>query len=253
MNRPAKAFLQKSPPKVKKRKKREYGRIRPYSLFAFVSSFVTIKRHNLRLSSMRFFLFLFLVLCASSIRADDWASQLATPPVQNTALRLSRRAMTTFLQSGATISVPAELPPALKRRGAVFVTVEKRGQTTPRGCRGTLQPVSRSLAEEIIRNSVAACSRDRRVVPLRLNELPRCLISLTVVLSARPISSIASHDAARNGLVARRGSKIGIVLPFEGRDAATQLNWARRKAKLKEDDSAQLCELVAVRFRESAE
>ena len=200
---------------------------------------------------MRFLLF-FLALFALPCRADDWDAQLATPPVQNAALALSRRAMTTFLKSGATISVPDALPPALKRRGAVFVTVEKRGEVTPRGCRGTLQPISRSLAEEIVRNSIAACSRDRRVVPLRLTELPHCLISLTVVLSARPISSLAQHDAARNGLVARRGSKIGIVLPFEGRDAATQLNWARRKAGLKENDSAQLYELVAVRFREKS-
>lgn len=199
---------------------------------------------------MRFFLFFFLALSALPCRADDWAAQLATPSVQNVALRLSRRAMQTFLKSGATISVPAALPPALKRRGAVFVTVEKRGETMPRGCRGTLQPVSRSLAEEIVRNSIAACSRDRRVAPLRLAELPRCLISLTVVLSARPISSIAQHDAQHNGLVARRGSKIGIVLPYEGRDAATQLQWARRKAGLKENASAQLYELVAVRFRE---
>ncbi len=202
---------------------------------------------------MRFQILLcFVAFAALPLCADDWAAQLETAPVQNAALSLARRAMQTFLTNGQILLVPANLPPALKRRGAVFVTVEKRGQIAPRGCRGTLQPVSRTLGEEIIRNTVAACSRDRRVKPLRLNELPQCLISLTVVLRVQPIASLAAHDAQKNGLIARSGSKIGIVLPFEGRDAAIHEKWAKRKAGLSENAPAQLLELVAVRFRESA-
>lgn len=184
-------------------------------------------------------------------RADDFATQLQTPTVQNAALGLSRRAMQTFLLNGQTISAPADLPPALKRRAAVFVTVEKRGQITPRGCRGTLQPISRTLGEEIIRNSVAACSRDKRVAPLQSVELPGCLISLTVVLRVQPIASIAAHDAQNNGLIARSGARIGIVLPFEGHDAGLQEKWAKRKAGLSDTSSAQLLELFAVRFRDA--
>jgi AMMECR1 domain-containing protein len=198
--------------------------------------------------------FLFFLLLASVFpaRADDWAAQLQTPPVQKAALGLARRAMQTFLSSGQTIPVPHDVPPALKRRGAVFVTVEKRGQITPRGCRGTLQPISRTLGEEIVRNAIAACSRDRRVAPLRANELPQCLISLTVVLRVQPLASLAGHDAENNGLIARSGSRIGIVLPYEGRDAVTQEKWAKQKAGLSAGASAQLLELVAVRFREAA-
>jgi AMMECR1 domain-containing protein len=208
---------------------------------------------SVTLSFMHFwFLLWFLMLSLAPLRADDFAAQLQTPKVQNAALQLSRRAMQTFLQSGKTIAAPADLPPALKRRAGVFVTVEKRGQITPRGCRGTLQPISGTLGEEIIRNSIAACSRDSRVAPLKLGELPRCLISLSVVLRVTPIASIAAHDVENNGLIARSGSKIGIVLPYEGRDSQTQEKWAKRKAGLAENASAQLLELVAVRFRESA-
>lgn len=195
-------------------------------------------------------LFCLLALGAAPGRADDWAAQLEAPPVQRAALQLARRAMQTFLQSGRTIVAPADLPPALKRRGAVFVTVEKRGQIRPRGCRGTLQPSTRSLGDEIIRNAVAACSRDSRVPPLRLAELPRCLISLTVVLRVQPIASLDTHDPQNNGLIARSGSRIGIVLPYEGHDSPTQARWAKRKAGLSESAPAQLLELVAVRFRE---
>lgn len=184
-------------------------------------------------------------------RADDFAAQLQAPTVQKSALQLARRALETFLQNGKTIAAPADLPPALKRRAGVFVTVEKKGQITPRGCRGTLQPISGTLAEEIIRNSIAAASRDKRVTPLQFKELPDCLISLTIVLSATPIPSIEQHDAQNNGLIAKSGDKIGIVLPFEGRDAKIQEKWAKRKAGLDENARAQLLELRAVRFRET--
>ena len=201
---------------------------------------------------MRFWIWFFLAGIAGPLRADDWAAQLESAPVQKAALGLARCAMRVFLEGGQVVKAPADLPPALRRRGAVFVTVEKRGQIAPRGCRGTLQPVSRTLGEEIIRNAVAACSRDRRVPPLRAAELPLCLISLTVVLRVLPIASLAAHDAQNNGLIARSGSKIGIVLPFEGHDAAMQEKWAKRKAGLSENAPAQLLELVAVRFRETA-
>jgi AMMECR1 domain-containing protein len=166
-------------------------------------------------------------------------------------LSLARRALTQYLQKGTTLRAPANLPPVLRRRAAVFVTVENRWKIAPRGCRGTLQPSTPTLADEIIRNSIAACSRDRRVPPLRLAELPQSLISLTVVLRVGPLQSIIEHDADNNGLIAQSGGHIGIVLPYEGRDAALQLKWAKRKAGLPDSAPVQLSELIAVRFREN--
>ena len=199
---------------------------------------------------MRILLF-FFALPLLHARADDWTRELSAPPVQKVALSLARTAMRTFLRHGATVPVPSNLPAALMKRGAVFVTVEKQGQIQPRGCRGTLRPSTRNLAEEIVRNAIAACSRDRRVAPLRLSELPLCRISLTVVLKVQPIASLRAHDAERNGLVVRDGSHIGIVLPFEGRDSGVQLKWAKQKAGLNEHAQVQLYELFAVRFRET--
>jgi len=194
---------------------------------------------------------LLLLLSGAPVRAEEWAHQLRVPAMQQTMLDLARRAMTQYLQRGTTLRTPTNLPPALRRRAAVLVTVEKRGQITPRGCRGTLQPSTASLADEIIRNSIAACARDRRVLPLRLTELPQCLISLTVVLRVEPLQSITGHDADNNGLIAQNGTRIGIVLPYEGRDAALQLKWAKRKAGLPDNAFVQLSELIAVRFRDS--
>lgn len=181
---------------------------------------------------------------------DNWTQQLRSPQVQRAALALSRRAVAQFLQNGTTLRVPQNIPAALKQRAGVFVTIEKLGQITPRGCRGTLQPITNTLAQEIVRNSVAACIRDATQPPLRRDELGQCRISLSIVIRVQPISSLAQHDANHNGLIAQNGSRIGVVLPFEGHDAQTQLEWARRKAAIKTNETAQLSEMFAVRFRE---
>ena len=97
---------------------------------------------------------------------------------------------------------------------------------------------------------VPAATRDAREKPLQKDELAGCKISLTIILSVKPIQSLAQHDARRCGLIAQRGNKIGLVLPYEGKDARTQWKWARAKAGLKDDERAQMLEVEAVRFRE---
>lgn len=190
--------------------------------------------------------FVAVVTSCSIARAQDYES----PSLQRSALRLARAAITRYLANRSILPVPADTPAALRRRSGVFVTIEKQGRIAPRGCRGTLQPRHASLAAEIIHNAIAACSRDAHQPPLKLNELPQCLISLTIIQHVRPIDSISQHDAAHNGLIAEQGSHIGIVLPYEGHDAITQLKWARRKAGLDDSASVTLKELIGIRFRE---
>ena len=181
----------------------------------------------------------------------NFKSALEAAPVQRFALQLARDAATHFLKTGQVLALPKNLPAPLKKRAGVIVTYEKRGQIAPRGCRGTLQPQRENLASEIVFNAIAAATRDTRVKPLQSNELEKCRISLTVITQMRPLRSLAEHDAANCGIIAQRGEKIGLVLPYEGRDAATQWRWAKQKAGLRETDSAQMMEVVAARFRES--
>lgn len=197
---------------------------------------------------------LFFLVTSTRLQAQEsdvaWLTSLQTPRVQRAALDLSRRAATQFLTRGIKISPPSQLPNALQRRAGVFVTIEKRGQIAPRGCRGTLQPITDTLAQEIIRNTIAACTRDAAQAPLKRHELAQCLISLTIVTRLQPITSLSQHDPKQNGLVAQNGSRVGVILPYEGNNSATQLQWAKRKAGLKPNASVQLFELFAARFRE---
>lgn len=187
---------------------------------------------------------------AQNVGDANFKSALEAPRVQRYALQLAREAATHFLKTGAVLPTPRDVPAPLKKRAGVIVTYEKRGQVTPRGCRGTLQAARENLAAEIIFNAIAAATRDTRGKPLRLNELPQCRISLTIIFQMRPLRDLSQHDAANCGIIAQRGEKIGLVLPYEGRDAATQWRWAKQKAGLRETDSAQMLEVFAVRFRE---
>jgi len=194
-----------------------------------------------------------LLLCGVTGAAEknDDAAQWRSTKVQKAALQLARQSVSYFLKTGKTLAIPGKLPAPLLKRGAVFITIEKRGRIAPRGCRGTLQATYKNVADEIIHNAVAAASRDISEPPLRRDELGQCLISITVIQRIFAIQSIAQHDAENNGLIAQSGARIGIVLPFEGHDARTQLIWAKRKAGLKDDAAVQLKEMFAVRFRES--
>lgn len=197
-----------------------------------------------------------LVASGGVAQAQDGGSleirhALNDPGVQETALAIARRSLAGWLRDGRIPPLPSKLPPVLRRRLGVIVTLEKPGQVAPRGCRGTLVPSYRNLAEEIAHNAIAAALRDKRVKPLRVDELSSCKISLTVILATKPLQSLAQHDPVNSGLLARKGSSLGLVLPYEGRDSETQWKWAKRKAGLRDEDNASMLEVYAVRFKES--
>lgn len=185
------------------------------------------------------------VWCDAVLKAS-----LENPRLQTTALAIARRALAAHFEKRPQPPLAVDLPDVLKRRAGVIVTIEKPGRIAPRGCRGTLQPAYATLGEEIARNAIAAATRDAREKPLLQSELKQCRISLTVILAVRPIQNLSQHDVARNGLIAQRGDRIGLVLPYEGKDAATQWRWARAKAGLAQHEKAQMLEVEAVRFRE---
>ena len=198
-----------------------------------------------------------LVLCFAwqiqMARAQDdaaWRAALENPKVQKYALQLARRSITHWFDKKQVLALPNDVPAALQRRCGVIVTYEKRGQVAPRGCRGTIEATKQNLAQEIIANAIAAATRDARVEKLKRDELAQCRISLTIILATKPIQSLSQHDASRNGLIAQSGEHVGLVVPFEGHDADTQLLWAKRKAGLKDDARVQMREVFAVRFRE---
>jgi len=103
--------------------------------------------------------------------------------------KLAKLAIETYLKEGKIIEVPKDFPEEfLKRRAGVFVTLEKNGKL--RGCIGTYLPTRVNVAEETIRNAIAAATEDWRFEPVKLDELKEISISVSVLSYPESVKNI---------------------------------------------------------------
>lgn len=142
-------------------------------------------------------------------------------------------------------------PPAIGNKEAplpVFVTIESHGKIL--GCRGTLRPTQSSLEHEVVRAARSAAAGDPRYRPLSPSDLKDFLVTVSVVERQTPLAlSDLGSLSPEDGLVLRSGERVGIVLPFEGRDPQTRLKWAWKKAGVSPGSPCRLFRMQAQRFR----
>ena len=150
---------------------------------------------------------------------------------------LARAAVEGFVRTGRPLARPDGLPPELAdARAGVFVSLHEGGDL--RGCIGTIEPVTGSIADEIIRNGVAAASEDPRFPPVGAGELDALSYSVDVLFPPEPVDSEAALNPARYGVIVTLGRRRGLLLPnLEGVDTATQqVAIARAKAGIAPDE-----------------
>ena len=136
----------------------------------------------------------------------------------------------------------------LSHRAGAFVSLKKGGEL--RGCIGTVEPVRKNLAEEIIMNAVSAGVRDPRFAPVRLEEIDELTFSVDVLMPPERIKSAAEPDPARYGVIVRSGYRSGLLLPdLEGIDTAEeQIAIARRKAGIGPHEPVELYRFEVRRY-----
>jgi AmmeMemoRadiSam system protein A len=127
-------------------------------------------------------------------------------------LALARRAIAAALVGDPAPDVP-DLPGAGLRRGA-FVTLEERRDGALRGCIGRVTS-DRPLGEVVRSVAVSAAAEDPRFPPVAPEELAELRIEISVLGVPTPLEP---RDAAqlvmgRDGLLVRRGSAVGVLLP----------------------------------------
>ena len=127
----------------------------------------------------------------------------------------------------------------------VFVTIESNGKVL--GCRGTLEPSEPTLEKEIQKAVRSATQFDPRYHGVHLGKSPYA-VTLTIVERSEPIGSV---DGLRpeDGLILRSSIGVGIVLPWEGKDPNTRLQWAYKKASTPLGTPVRLERLIAQRSR----
>ncbi len=121
-------------------------------------------------------------------------------------------------------------------RAGAFVSLHENGAL--RGCIGTIAPTRDTLAEEIIRNAIAAAVSDPRFPAVRREELPLLEISVDVLGGAERIASKEELDVKRYGVIVEKGYQRGLLLPdLEGVDSVEeQIAIAKRKAGIREGE-----------------
>ena len=142
------------------------------------------------------------------------AGEGLTGAEKQTLLRLARDTVTEFLKTGEKPSAdPAkyDLTPALKARGAAFVTLKNAGQL--RGCIGHIVAMG-PLHESIIENACQAC-KDHRFVsnPITEAEEPALTVEISVLSPTRRVHDLETIVIGRDGLIMARGRRRGVFLP----------------------------------------
>lgn len=114
-----------------------------------------------------------------------------------------------------------DMPGAALKRGA-FVTLTERGAL--RGCLGHVA-ADRPLGEVVRDMTVAAAEEDPRFAPVAPDELGDLALEISVLSEPQPLErpvDPADVVIGRHGLIVRRGSRTGLLLP----QVATEYHWS---------------------------
>ncbi len=163
-------------------------------------------------------------------------------------VELARKTIESYVRDGRRIESPRELPEIMRGRAGVFVSLHRHGQL--RGCIGTISPTRPNLAEEVIQNAISAATQDPRFPPLTAGELHDLDISVDVLSTPEPVSSIADLDPVKYGVIVESGRRRGLLLPdLEGVDTAEQqVEIARRKAWIGLQEPVKLYRFTVTRY-----
>ncbi|MEN6411285.1 MAG: AmmeMemoRadiSam system protein A [Veillonellales bacterium] len=169
-------------------------------------------------------------------------------PAESAPVVLARESLTYYLTNNRPMLLPAKLAPELSGQAGVFVSLKKNGRL--RGCIGTFQPTTAAIGAEIIQNAISAGTEDPRFPAVKLAELADITISVDVLAAPEAVDSPAQLDPQKYGIIVRRGSRRGLLLPMlAGVDTvAEQIAIAREKAGISPGEEIELYRFTVTRY-----
>lgn len=165
-------------------------------------------------------------------------------------VELAKKAIEDYVKNKRILHCPKDLPPEMKIRAGVFVSLKKDGQL--RGCIGTFQPCRENICEEIIRNAISAATEDPRFYPVTADELSRLTYSVDVLSEPEKIKDISELDPKKYGIIVVKGYRKGLLLPdLEGVETVEeQLRITKLKAGIDPDDEdVEIYRFTVVRYK----
>jgi len=137
-------------------------------------------------------------------------------------VKLARNAAEHYLKKGLIIKVPADVPPKLKEKCGVFVTINSvkgsgRGHEL-RGCIGLPYPTN-ILVQAVIESAISSATQDPRFNPMRAEELDQVVFEVSVLTPPEPVEVENPQEycskikVGRDGIIVERSYYKGLLLP----------------------------------------
>ncbi|MBI2876856.1 MAG: AmmeMemoRadiSam system protein B [Candidatus Tectomicrobia bacterium] len=152
---------------------------------------------------------------------------------KRTLLSIARDTMELYLRMGQMLEVengPYVLTERLQRRLGTFVTLEKEGRL--RGCIGNVLP-NKPLYESVRDNAIHAAVRDPRFPAMAVEEVPQVRLEVSVLSTLKRVATLREIWVGRHGLLVRKGSRSGLLLPRVALDHRWDLQTFLENACLK--------------------
>ncbi len=174
----------------------------------------------------------------------------------NIYTRLARLNLNYYFNNGRLLTVDElinsnydDISKLLNDKKGVFVSLKINGDL--RGCIGTTEPTTNSIAEEIINNSISAALNDPRFSPLRKEELMDIDISVDLLYPPEK-TTFEELDSKKYGVIVSCGHRRGLLLPnLEGIDTADkQVAIAMEKGGIMPNENYSLERFKVERFKE---
>ncbi len=152
-------------------------------------------------------------------------------------VQLARDAIRYHLEFRKSLVVSSDLKSKFSAPTGVFVTLFLNEAL--RGCVGSLQPQTNTLAQEVVRNAVLAGFNDPRYDPVSKKDIEKLDIHIEAITPSEPVEDLSTLDPEVDGLIVRSGKKQGVLLPaIEGVDTVEQqIKICRSKGKIKSSES----------------
>lgn len=170
----------------------------------------------------------------------------------NQIIKLARGAIKAYLETGKIINSPQPLPKSFQKKAGVFVSLHLKDESL-RGCIGTFLPTQKNLAQEIIKNAIAAVAEDPRFEPLTRKELKNIKVSVDILSPSKLIKNIDDLGPKKYGIIVKSNSgKIGLLLPdIPGIDTPKkQIAIACQKAGILTNEPINLFRFSVKRYKE---
>jgi AmmeMemoRadiSam system protein B/AmmeMemoRadiSam system protein A len=153
---------------------------------------------------------------------------------QDALLEIARSSVERAIRGGRRRESSSGGVAALERERGAFVTLTSHGRL--RGCIGYVTPM-KPLYAVVADMAVLAATRDPRFQPVCAAELPDLEYEISVLSPVRRVLDLHEIRIGRDGLLVRRGTREGLLLPQVAReyqwDLPTFLEQTCRKAGLR--------------------